>query len=86
MLANTGDRPELRFRFSLHYASLFPKEERMDAFLPQGIFIVTLRTLQRYALLSDEASFLTGPTIVFDDGSSLMNRLGSVAKSPHCGA
>ncbi len=32
LLANTGDKTELRFRFSLHYALLFGKEERKDAF------------------------------------------------------
>ncbi|MGC1686467.1 MAG: hypothetical protein WA734_12665 [Candidatus Acidiferrales bacterium] len=32
LLANTGDRTELRFRFSLNYAALFPKEEREEAF------------------------------------------------------
>jgi hypothetical protein len=32
LLANIPDRGELRFRFSLNYASLFPRDERRAAF------------------------------------------------------
>jgi hypothetical protein len=32
LLANLGERTELRFRFSLRYASFFSKEERQEAF------------------------------------------------------
>ncbi len=66
LLANTGDRTELRFRFSLRYASLFPKEERKDAFYTSRDLYDLRSTIAHGSSLKEEIK-INGKTLKVGD-------------------
>lgn len=70
LLANTGDRTELRFRFSLHYASLFPKEEREDAFYIARDLYDLRSSIAHGSSLKDEVK-INGKTLKPSDAAAL---------------
>jgi hypothetical protein len=70
LLANTGDKTELRFRFSLHYASLFPKEECKDAFYTARDLYDLRSTIAHGSSLKEEEK-INGKTLKLSDAAAL---------------
>jgi hypothetical protein len=71
LLANTGDKTELRFRFSLHYASLFSKGERKDAFYTARDLYDLRSTIAHGSPLKEEAK-INGKTLKIGDVATLV--------------
>lgn len=70
LLVNTGDKTELRFRFALHYASLFPKEERRDAFYIARDLYDLRSTIAHGSSLKEQVK-INGKTMAVADGATL---------------
>jgi hypothetical protein len=70
LLANTGDRTELRFRFSLHYASLFAKAERKGAFSTAKDLYDLRSTIAHGSKLQEEVT-INGKKLTLGDAAML---------------
>jgi Apea-like HEPN len=70
LLANTGDRTELRFRFSLHYALLFAKADRKAAFLTARD-LYDLRSTIAHGSKSKAEVTINGKTMTLVDAATL---------------
>ncbi len=70
LLASTGDRTELRFRFSLHYALLFAKADRKTAFFTaRGLY--DLRSAIAHGSQSKAEVTINGKTLTLGDAATL---------------